>query len=283
MKYILSSLIITFCFIFLACCATTSKTDWKDKDGMIVVPSGLFNMGLDNGEPNERPEHETYLETFMIDKYEVSAKDFAEFLNEKGNSANEYFTPDSYSTIIVVSQNAAQGEKTKNPQTYLPRKGFEQFPANNVSWFGAYTYCQWKGKRLPTEAEWEKAARGDDKRVYPWGNSMPDAQKAQYNQDWDVKGFDVLVPVESLPDGSSYYNVYNMAGNVWEWVDDWYRQNYCRPCENTPLDEPAFGSFKVLRGGSWYDSHGELVIRSTYRYRMDPKDRYIHTGFRCAK
>jgi formylglycine-generating enzyme required for sulfatase activity len=245
---------------------------------------------------------------------------FAEFLNKKGNTGNKYFSVDEYSTIIGVSSKDGQEiETTQNPERYIPRKGYENYPANNVSWFGAEAYCRWKGKRLPTEAEWEKAARGEDKRVYPWGNSYPDAAKARYNQRWEEKGFHVMVPVDSLDQGISHYGVYNMAGNVWEWLNDWYRQNYCDYCnpefeyneiasrltgkrpvpnrtvENTvdeqdtakpPMDNPEgpqIGSFKVLRGGSWYDSYGELVIRSTYRYWFYPEDRYLNTGFRCAQ
>ncbi len=314
-----------FILILFISCTTgglcqESSTGAEHSDNMIIIPRGWFIMGLDEGDINERPEHEVFLDTFMIDKYEVSAKEFAEFLNEKGNPEDKYFSVDTYSTIIGVSTVDGQPVETKqNPEKYIPRKGFENYPANNVSWYGAEAYCRWKGKRLPMEAEWEKAARGDDKRVYPWGNSLPDTTKARFNQRWEEKGLNVMVPVDSLDKGVSYYGVYNMAGNVWEWMNDWYRQNYCdycipdfeyyeiaslltgveeilvRPVKSNvdekdltvpPLDNPEgplIGSFKILRGGSWYDSYGELVIRSTYRYWFYPEDRYLNTGFRCAK
>jgi len=292
----------------------------SDEENMIVILRGFFVMGLDEGDLNERPEHEVFLDEFKIDKYEVSAKEFAEFLNEKGNPDDKYFSVDTYSTIIGVSSADGKTVETKeNPEMYIPRKGFENYPANNVSWFGAEAYCRWKGKRLPSEAEWEKAARGNDQRLYPWGNSLPDNKKAQFNQRWEEKGLNVMVPVDSLDRGVSFYGVYNMAGNVWEWMNDWYRQNYCDYCtpdfeyneiasrltgkkgvpertpENTtnkedmtvpPMDNPEgpeIGSFKALRGGSWYDSYGELVTRSTYRYWFYPEDRYLNTGFRCVK
>jgi formylglycine-generating enzyme required for sulfatase activity len=296
----------------------------SEEENMIIIPRGFFVMGLDEGDINERPEHEVFLDEFKIDKYEVSAKEFAEFLNEKGNPDDKYFSVDTYSTIIGVSSVDGKTVETKeNPEMYIPRKGFENYPANNVSWFGAEAYCRWKGKRLPSEAEWEKAARGNDQRLYPWGNSLPDNKKAQFNQRWEEKGLNVMVPVDSLDRGVSFYGVYNMAGNVWEWMNDWYRQNYCDYCtpdfeyneiasrltgkkgvpgrtaegtaENTdkeknmtvpPMDNPEgpeIGSFKALRGGSWYDSYGELVTRSTYRYWFYPEDRYLNTGFRCAK
>jgi len=308
--------------VVLISCATgkftqDSSTGNENAVPMVKIPGGWFYMGLEKGNLNERPEHEIYIDTFMIDKYEISAKEFAEFLNEKGNTEDKYFSHDDYSTIIGVSSVSDEAvERKKTPEKYIARKGLENYPANNVSWFGAEAYCRWKGKRLPTEAEWEKAARGDDRRIYPWGNSYPDAAKANFNQKWEEKGFHVMVPVDSFDQGVSYYGVYNMSGNVWEWVNDWYRQNYfdyCMPdfdyymlagrftgLERLPEDidknkkelpkpprnnpqGPPIGSFKVLRGGSWYDSYGELVIRSTYRYWFYPDDRYLNTGFRCAK
>jgi formylglycine-generating enzyme required for sulfatase activity len=268
---------------------------------MITIPKGWFTKGWNGGEKNERPEHEVYVDTFMIDLYEVSAKDFADFLTTQGNPDELYFSHDKYSTVIGASniQNRPV-EKKENPELYIPRQGYENFPANNVSWYGADAYCKWKGKRLPTESEWEKAARGDDRRTYPWGNSMPDDSKARYNQTWADKGFNVMVAVDQLPDGASFFRVLNMGGNVWEWVDDWFRRHYCRrcpegdnkpcfpcdaegPCDYCPDTIPVEGDFKALRGGSWYDSFGELVIRTTQRYWLNPSDRFLHTGFRCAK
>jgi formylglycine-generating enzyme required for sulfatase activity len=270
----------------LVSCSSSIKYHPEEKDGMVVIPKGKFRIGLDAGEINARSAHDVYLNTYMIDKYEVSAAEFARFLNDKGNPEDRYFSQDSYSTII------------KESSTYAPRKGFENFPANNISWLGAYAYCQWKGKRLPTEAEWEKAARDNDGRIYPWGNSLPDDSKARFNQKWEDKGLNVMVPVNALPEGASYYGIYSMAGNVWEWVDDWFRRNYClycpeenkcipcqegSPCDYCPAERPASGNFKVLRGGSWYEEFGEYTIRSVYRYWLEPEDRFLNTGFRCAK
>ena len=319
-----SAILIGLISILFISCATgnlskNSSSIVESSADMVTIPRGSFNMGLNDGNLNERPEHEVYLDTFMIDKYEVSAKEFAEFLNDKGNPEENYFSHDKYSTIIGVTYVSGKAiETNQNPEKYIPRKGFENYPANNVSWLGAYAYCQWKGKRLPTEAEWEKAARGDDSRIYPWGNRTPDVTKARYNQKWEEKNLNVMVPVDALNEGASYYGVLNMSGNVWEWVNDWYRQNYCDFCDpdieydNTDVASrltdlkgkpvisgksgknlqvppknnpggPSLGSFKVLRGGSWYDSYGELIIRTTYRYWFYPEDRYLNTGFRCAK
>jgi formylglycine-generating enzyme required for sulfatase activity len=312
------SVLTAFMMLLLISCATGKNTTPGEDayPGMVEIPKGWFVMGMDNGELNEKPEHEVFLLTFWIDKYEVTAKDFAEFLNEKGNPDDRYFSHDKYSTVVGVSnRNGRYVETDQDPEKYIPRQGFENYPANNVSWYGAEAYCNWKGKRLPTEAEWEKAARGDDKRIFPWGSNMPDATRARYNQKWEEKQLNVMVPVDALNDGTSYYGLYNMAGNVWEWVNDWYRQNYCDYCISNaeyyevagrltgsegnrlhtdagqnmsipPMDDPQgpeVGSFKVLRGGSWYDSCGEFLIRATYRYWFYPEDRYLNTGFRCSK
>jgi formylglycine-generating enzyme required for sulfatase activity len=306
--------------LFLISCAASLKNGRQEtkKDGdMVTIPRGWFFMGSNIAELNERPEHDVFLETFMIDKYGVSAKDFATFLNEKGNPDDAFFSSDKYSTIMVIPDADDKTAVTEGEGVrYMPRSGYENYPANNVSWFGADAYCRWKGKHLPTEAEWEKAARGDDKRIYPWGNSMPDDLKARYGQKWEEKGLAVMVPVDALPEGVSYYGVFNMAGNVWEWVSDWYRQNYCDFCSPTSESDlaivatlidnnekplvadngsnrqippmtspqgPSIGSYKVLRGGSWFDSYGESEIRSGYRYWFDPVDRYFNIGFRCAR
>jgi formylglycine-generating enzyme required for sulfatase activity len=312
-------LIAVFLVLSLSACSTSLRSvrQYAEKNGMVVVPAGWFRMGLNSAEINERPEQDVYLDTYLIDKYEVSAAQFAGFLNDKGNPDDRYFSDDRHSTVIGVSYvNGNKVENSKNPSKYVPRRGLENYPANNVSWYGAYAYCRWKGKRLPSEAEWEKAARCDDGRTYPWGDSMPDDKKAMYNQKWRKKGFNVMVPVDALPEGKSCYGALNMAGNVWEWVNDWYRQNYCNFCYGTIEDDvnlaakllgvpkstisyskeknaeipprenpggPLLGTFKVMRGGSWYDSYGDLAIRTTYRYWFHPADRYPNFGFRCAK
>lgn len=304
----------------LSSCATGNRTAGETlgevPSDMVTIPAGWFVMGYNARELNEMPEYDVLVNTFLMDKYEVSAGDFAVFLNEQGNPENRYFSADRYSTIVALPNPDNSGVGTKDkPFIYAPKAGFENYPANNISWYGAEAYCRWNGKRLPTEAEWEKAARGNDKRMYPWGNSRPDDSKARYGQKWTEKGLNVMVPVDALPEGASSYGVFNMAGNVWEWVSDWYRQNYCDYCnpvnENIDIlsrltdidtkpavteDEknpqippknnpqgPLLGNFKVLRGGSWYDSYGEVVTRSTYRYRFIPDEMYLNTGFRCAR
>ena len=209
--------------------------------GMLVVGGGSFTMGRDKGEINERPSHKVNLGTFAMDRTEVAASDFAEFLNAVGNAGNVYFTPDENATVVIVP--TADGKKESR---FTARTGYERFPANNVSWQGAAAYCRWRGKRLPSEAEWEKAARGTDERLFPWGKSNPAEKFAQFEQLWPEKQFNVLVPVDALPAGASPYGMLNMAGNVLEWVNDWYRQNLCDFCN--PGGETNLGLILELTG-----------------------------------
>jgi len=290
-----------------------------DKE-MLIVSGGRFTMGRDQGEVNERPAHKVDVDTFALDRTEVSAGEFAAFLNVMGNESDRYFTPDEYATVVAVP-----GDVSGAVARFAARPGYERFPANNVSWNGADSYCRWLGKRLPTEAEWEKAARGTDKRLFPWGKHEPRESNAQFEQTWKEKRFGVMVPVDALPEGASPYGVLNMAGNVLEWVNDWYRQNcldFCNPegernpslilqltgrdteitqdadpakdlpqkkstqrSQTPPRNNPTgpeMGSFKVLRGGSWQDQLDE-EMSTTRRVWLDPAQRLPYTGFRCAK
>lgn len=212
-----------------------------DEPGMLVIRGGRFTMGRDSGELNERPAHKVEVDAFAMDRTEVSASDFAEFLNAVGDTGERFFTPDEHTTVI-----AAPADDRGKAVRYSARPGLERFPANNVSWEGAAAYCRWRGKRLPTEAEWEKAARGTDKRRFPWGRRLPDEGLAQFEQVWQEEQFNVFVPVDSLPEGASPYGMLNMAGNVLEWVNDWYRQNLCDFCN--PEGEANLGLILQLTG-----------------------------------
>ncbi len=198
-----------------------------EEPGMFLVRGGRFTMGQDKGGINERPAHTVEVDAFAMDRTEVSAADFAEFLNAVNNQDDVYlyFTPDEYATVVAAT--ALDGDRDTR---FSARQGYERYPANNISWKGADAYCRWRGKRLPTEAEWEKAARGTDKRRFPWGKRKPGASLAQFDQVWQQKQFDVFVPVDALTEGASPYGMFNMAGNVLEWVNDWYRQNLCDFC-----------------------------------------------------
>jgi formylglycine-generating enzyme required for sulfatase activity len=225
-------------------------------DDMVLVPAGEFSMGSPEGDPDEKPAHKVQISAFFMDKYEVTVKQYAAFLQESGGDR-----PAEWKTM----------NKTAN----------QNRPVMGVDWAEAARYCKWAGKRLPTEAEWEKAARGTDGRLYPWGNDPPTPLHANYGKkEWN--NHEALVPVGTLEAGKSPYGIYDMAGNVWEWVSDWYDNDYYK---NSPLDSPAgppTGGFKVIRGGSWNTSARNL--RAADRYFDPPSFRSQYVpGFRCAK
>jgi len=160
-RFFLSIIMAIFSLSLMSCVSSqqNTKKGTVDSDGMVLVPKGLFTMGLQEDELNEQPEHEVYLDSYKIDRDEVSAKDFAAFLNARGNPENRYFTAVASSTVVVEETVLPADTAKQSRLSYVAKQGYENFPANNVSWFGAEEYCRWKGRRLPTEAEWEKAAR----------------------------------------------------------------------------------------------------------------------------
>ncbi len=254
--------------------AETSEPDTPNgqdavPENMVHIPAGFFSMGSNKNGEDELPEHKVYVDAFYIDKYEVSATAYAEFLNAVDN-VKGYYLDNKFGVLTFTGR-------------FAPRPGLEAFPINNVNWNGAKAFCKWKGKRLPTEAEWEKAARGADKRLFPWGNTPPTPEQARYLQAWtEERKHRVMVPVDALEAGKSPYGVFNMAGNVKEWVDDWYdREYYTEESDYANPRGPIGGEFKVLRGGSWRDLAG--FIYSSFRNNSYPDTRLEDYGFRCAK
>jgi formylglycine-generating enzyme required for sulfatase activity len=223
---------------------------------MVLVPSGEFTMGSPTGDVDERPPHQVYLDSFLIDKHEVTVGQYAEFLQQAGGNA-----PSDWKTMNQLSN--------------------KKRPVSNVDWADAAAYCKWAGKRLPTEAEWEKAARGTDGRLYPWGNEPPTTRHANYGQSGSNNN-GALSPVGSFEEGKSPYGVYDMAGNVWEWVSDWYDHDYYKASPQRNPEGPPTGGFKGIRGGSWNSS--PRALRSADRYWDPPTFRSQYSpGFRCVK
>lgn len=221
----------------------------RQTDGMtlVYVPAGSFTMGSDNWLNNENPRHSVTLNAFWLDRTEVTNAQYNRCVKAGKCQASAY-TNDS-------------------------QLDGADYPVVGVSWQDAVNYCQWVGGRLPTEAEWEYAARGPENRVYPWGNEF-DPAKANTDR------FEFTAPVGSYPTGASWVGAQDMAGNVYEWVGDWYDSTYyaISPAENPP--GPDTGTLRVLRGGSWTDNNPH--VRATYRNFEVPGHRSTDFGFRCV-
>lgn len=257
---------------------TSQKGEFEVVEGkegapMIKIPAGEFKMGDNKGPRNERPEHMVWVDTYFIDQYEITMERYQKFLDE----TNHDFPP-------LWDDGAAFEEAADRP-------------AVGMAWGSAKAYCEWVGKRLPTEAEWEKAARGTDGRRYPWGHMQPFVDIARYNlgtTGW--VGYAItLAPVTSGVTGMSIrhglkggtkspYGLYHMAGNASEWVVDWYDRNYYEKSPKRNPQGPGTGEKKIYRGGSWEDPPKRLRVTTRAsaepNFPVDANDLTI--GFRCA-
>jgi len=235
----------------------------------VSVPAGEFEMGTDGdkAEADERPKHKVALDAFMIGKYEVTNAQYQAFVKATGHRRPENCCDPKF--------NVWKGSELI--------EGAEELPAINVSWDDAVAFCKWADARLPTEAEWEKAARGTDGRLYPWGNEPPSGNRANYSFDpvsmWD--GLASFAKKDQYENGRSPYGAYEMAGNVWEWTQDWYDENYYK---NSPAKNPKGpdkADARVIRGASWRNT--AEMLRTANRNKHKPDERRVYIGFRCAK
>ncbi len=235
---------------------------------MVHVPAGEFLMGSDGGDVDERPQRRVYLDAFEIDRYEVTNLQYRRFLLATGQAPPERW-PERYVALLP----------NRNPDwrgTDFPA-GEATYPVTAVNWEDASAYCAWVGKRLPTEAEWEKAARGIDGRTYPWGNGWYPG-KANVG----ATGVGYTQPVGSYPGGASPYGALEMAGNVWEWVTDLYdRQYYTSAPSRNPTGPESGTGERILRGGAW-DSPPDHA-RASYRNATHCFGPNFRAGFRCAR
>ena len=237
------------------------------QDGMalVYVPDGEFLMGAaddDAAEPDEEPQHTVYLDAYWIDQTEV--------------------TNGQYALCVAAEKcNPPKEISSATHDFYYGNSEFDEFPVIYVSWSDANNYCTWAGRQLPTEAQWEKAARGTNARIYPWGNEFTSTTLANNNN----LGLGDVTKVGNT-EGASPYDVYDMAGNVWEWTADGYHASYYKTYENlvnpTGPDcvNPVFCTDRVKRGGSW-GSEASL-IRTTERSKSNPSDQLNSLGFRCV-
>ena len=240
---------------------TIGSTWTRPLDGaqMVFVPAGSFRMGspANTGEINEFPQHTVSLDAFWMDKTDVTNAAYAKCVNAGICSPPK------------TTYAAGTGSHYGNAQ-------YDNYPVVFVDWTQAKIYCKWVGARLPTEAEWEKAARGTDGRIYPWGSYSPDCSEANYS---DCAGDLTEVTAHSYSSGP--YGALDMAGNVWQWVNDWYDPLYYKTSAMNNPTGPDSGKYRVLRGGAWY--YTDLYLRSAYRFWYDPANISNAIGFRCAR
>ena len=233
----------------------------SEKDGMtlLYVPAGEFTMGAASSDTqasdDEKPSHTVYLDTFWIDQTEVTNALYAKCV-----AAGKCQAPPS------------TGSNTRS--SYYGTSQFANYPVIKVSWNDAQAYCQWAGGDLPTEAQWEKAARGDAPRTYPWGPETPDASRLNFNMNVGD-----TTEVGKYPSGASFYGALDMAGNVLEWVRDWYG-SYQSSAQRNPTGTTS-GDARALRGGGWGDA--AAFVRASGRNWNFPDGRLDVIGFRCAR
>jgi serine/threonine-protein kinase len=273
-----------------------------DEMVMVYVPAGAFEMGsteaqfqetveqcVDAGNErddcegwfgDEKPAHTVSLDGFWIDKYEVTNAQFAAFLNEEGNQE------EGGATWLALGSDDCLIEKSGGE--FQPKSGYADHPVVDVSWYGARAYAEWVGGQLPSEAEWEYAARGSEGQIYPWGNEF-DGTRLNFcdvncAHDWRATGYDdgyeETAPVGSFPDGASWCGALDMAGNVWEWVADWYDGDYYARSPSENPGGPEYGSLRVVRGGAFYNT--EFGVRCAVRLNGHPHARTNSGGFRVV-
>jgi sulfatase modifying factor 1 len=226
------------------------------REEMVSIPAGPFIRGTDHGGFDEQPQRTLVLDTFAIDRYEVTNFQYQEFVDATGHRKS--------------------GPPARYAKNMSKMRGINQ-PVVYVSWEDAEAYCHWKGKRLPTEAEWEKAMRGTDGRLWPWGNvEQPNGANWARVQD----GHDVSASVGTVLTDKSPYGVMDGAGNVMEWVADWYGETYFKEAPERNPPSPDHGVFRVLRGGGYATTGADVRITSRSKMVSDFRDETI--GFRCA-
>ena len=248
------------------------------------IAAGEFVMGADDGEDDERPAHRIYVDDFAIGMYPVTNAEYAQFVRETGHPS-----PAIRALPLMVTgahetdfRSLAAGYFWSNG---TPPEGRERHPVTLVGFDDATSYCRWlasktgKPVRLPTEAEWERAARGGlEGKRFPWGDTL-DAGRAHFLPHADAKAERGTAPVGSYPPNA--LEMHDMAGNVWEWVSDWYSPNYYERTQYINPQGPDNGVMRIVRGGAWVNADGRY-LRCAYRHKVPPDSYAYSIGFRIA-
>jgi serine/threonine-protein kinase len=272
---------------------------------MEYVPEGEFEMGsgflasfvLTNGRlftfPDQRPKHSVWVDAFLIDRTEVTVGMFRRFVEATGYRTSA--EREGWGKPWTDGPKEAEWPLVPGADWLHPQgpgsEAEDDHPVVQVSWEDAAAYCKWVGGRLPTEAEWEKAARGTDGRRFPWGNEFNGrflnycdsrCPITRWRDSRYDDGYGRTAPVGSYPEGASPFGALDMAGNVWEWVYDWYDEDYYRDSPYRNPTGPTSGTDKAMRGGAWYDGEPQAWVNCVIRHQNPPSDRYEDVGFRCV-
>ncbi len=245
-----------------------SNTTQTTSIPMVFVDGGTFTMGNKKGEKNEKHEHKVELSDFYISKYEITNAQFCEFLNEKGNQEQ------GGAAWLDINDKHCTIEQKEG--VFVPEEGYADHPVSEVTWYAAKAFCEWAGGRLPTEAEWEYVAKG--------GKNGKNTMYSGSNNAMDVAWYIKNSGGSTHPVGTKNPNelgIYDMTGNVWEWVNDWYSGEYYRKSLKKNPPGPKEGTYKVIRGGSWI-SFSEANLTNTVRVIASPDDTG-NVGFRLCK
>jgi len=259
---------------------TTVVTAAPAKRGMAFIPAGEFWMGGEDGSEAEKPAHKVWLDAYYIDAVPVTNAQFAQFIRETG-----YSTTSEQLKRLLDADDQVDGEGAPAKCSYSWRDfasaGREDHPVVCVSWFDAERYATWAGKRLPTEAEWEGAARGGlERKSFPWGDEQPDEHLVNWNRATAL----VQIPPPTTQVSSfapNGYGCFDMVGNVWQWCDDWYDDYAYRDGHDRNPHGPAQGLYKTRRGGAW-NVREAFRLRCSNRGAMYPEYFWPNLGFRCA-
>ena len=259
------------------------KKSLSDDSFLVFIPGGTFEIGSNKGDRDEKPKRQIYVNSFWIDQHELTVSKFARFVIQTAYKTTAEKKGWSWVWDSTLKKGRGGWRKEKGISWKKPQgsssdwKKMPEQPVSQVSWFDANAYCKWAWRELPTEAQWERAARGNDDRMFPWGNQL-DSKYANLKGKRD--GFSGVSPVGSFLEGASVFGVLDMSGNVWEWVSDWYAsKHYERIKLKNPLG-PKKGKKKVIRGASWGSKL--LWSRVSNRYSRNRNYRNNKIGFRCA-
>ena len=267
------------CFIFiLFFIKSFSYSQIKNYDDEVLIPSGNFWMGNNDNSCNcyEIPIHQVFLDSFYIDKYEVTNAQFKKFIDANGYCDSTFWTPIGWRFKLQYNLTKPKFWDDENFGIKHPNK-----PVVGISWYEAWAYAKWAGKRLPTEAEWERAARYLDNRLFPWGNEEPDESRCNFGYIFGSTLNASTKEVGSYELGKSEEDIYDLAGNVSEWCNDWYDIGYYSKSPKENPQGPEDGKYKVVRGGSWFLYKNYMRVSS--RDFALPSSRTKFIGFRCAR